>query len=1142
MTTFDRDRDDDGVGRFNGTLKGNDRLPAWFGSDIKVSSTNADGDNDLDSVLAHALEGGPDVPVDLSHLENITQDLLSTDASFDWVEADSTDADLIIVNLPAAPTGVPTGVTLTDALFDGQGPDISTTRQTMRQWIAVYGRVAAGTDVDQWRLYFEGSSVTGGGSWTKVTGPDETTYDYYYIDDVGLGTGPVARVHLQKHPGGAHKTTFGGGFSGAAKAITDETRSIAVGNKDAIAELEHLTRDLHSIDGPPTWQDAADSDGDMYAALTSVNPNTFTDSDFDNGGASVTVPTNADTGVYVRLPIAEDHTSYRVLFGDDFSRSKAGNLWVSTPISAASTTYQYWWADGFTNFAGGVVKLQKRDATPVSTRYDGEVMDGSITRAKLSSALQQSFLSSADGEVESENLADGSVTRPKLSATLQTEIAESRSNAIVWQPLWTQEADSTSATISGQTFEIDTVTLTGLEPGRPYEVIFNGTFTLTDEHAADSANNVDLNLVIGTTEYRLADRVNINGYSARDHLFRSEGDTVVTIWPETETVEADLVLKSNRNNGVTYIIKEGSALLLGQGVAAGSRQQAIFDFDDLPDVTTHEENDLIASEDSFYKLAITDDTVPNLFEGDVGRDVFNNTAGERWRGISNSQSPNGFSTDGEFTANPSNTLSLLLASSDRHIRVAMKRSVYEAAKGSAFNASDNIALKVTMADGTTTDEAVMAYYNQYVRNANGVDTTYIIWQHRHPTANYNLYTEDAGNAIKIEFFTVTGDPPAATTTPLLTHAAAMKHWIHWPTSDDPSSDARSALNLAQANKARLDALDAHVDGTATPLHTQTYDENTAIVAPLAGDAGDFAISETFSGVLTDDLLVVDWTKCDHLNHHDEHVLPGSDTDAGRMYFYPSNFDGDEWDGEVLYGLERALQDNGAPDELNSWIVTSITYSGSSLTFGLHLQQGGPRTNRNLKPRPGYSVTLRVFRNTDVTVATEGSLHSEVVALQDRADTLEARATALEASSSPVKGTELGRLVGHDTDHLGEQPWTSLATGVTTVDGPGTGWSHWISIPMHDYITFATGVGLILEMTRTGVTGQFSQIFIPWFAIGNWGGSGQGDPLFGGSWLASGTDNSDRIEVRGRINNGRLDLQAACGNADDEGTLHAYIAL
>ena len=1124
MTNFTTSRDGPSVNPFSSTLAGNGREPAWFAEDIHAGRSTAAGDNDLKSVLDDIAEAaGENQDLDLAHLENITQDLRSTASSFAWVEAASTDADLIIVNLPGSTIGVPTGVTLTDALFDGQGPDIMTTRQTMRQWIANYARVAAGTDVEQFRLYFEGVDVTGGGAWTKVTGPDETTYDYYHIENTGLGTGPVARVHIQKHPGGAHKTTYGGGFSGTAKAITDENRSIALGNKVAVAELAHLTRDLHSLDTQGPWEDAADSDADLYAALSSVNPNTFTDSDFDNGGASVTVATNADTGVYVRLPIAADHTLYRVQFGDDFGRSKAGNLWVSMDISAASTTYQYWWADGFTNFAGGVVKLQKRDATSVLTRYDGDV-----TKA----------LSKADGAVGTDNLADGIVTRPKLSASIQQQLSDSQTKAIAWRDLFNLTADTSEFSSTSGVSDAQTWLLADLVPRRPYELILNATLDVTDEDAQDRPNgDFGPYLVVGTTEYPLtaeSARVDINGYSAQEVTFVTTQPVV--IWPEADTQSVTLRFKATHD--FSYTIDAGSVMLLGQGIAATSARQALFSHDELPVANDHEVGDLVAVGDDWYELAVTHDTLPNLFAGEVGRDVFNNTAGERWRGISNSQSPNGFSTDGEFTANPSNTLSLLLASSERHIRVAMKRSVYEAAKGSAFNASDHIAIKVTMADGTTTDEAVLAYYNQYER-----ETTYIIWQHRHASDNYNLYAEDAGNAITIEFFTVTGDPPAATTTPLLTHTADLKHWLLWPTNDESSADARTALNLAQANAARLDALDAHVDGTATPLHTVTYDEDTALLAPPSGSAGDFAISETFSGVLTDDLLVVDWTKCDHLNHHDEHVLPGSDTDAGRMYFYPSNFDNTEWDGEILYGLERALQDNGAPDTLNSWIVASIVYEGSSLTFGLHLQQGGPRSNRNLMPRPGYSVTLRVFRNTDVTVATEGSLRSEVVALQDRADTLEARATALEASSAPVKGIELGRLVGHDSNHLGEQPWTSLATGVTTVDADGQGWSHWLSLPMHSYITLGAGLGIILEMTRSGVTGQFSQIFIPWHAMGQWTTHHESDPMFGGSWLAtaSGTPNNDRIEIRGRINAGRIDLQAACGSADDEGTLHAYLA-
>ena len=546
----------------------------------------------------------------------------------------------------------------------------------------------------------------------------------------------------------------------------------------------------------------------------------------------------------------------------------------------------------------------------------------------------------------------------------------------------------------------------------------------------------------------------------------------------------------------------------GGGSDADSSSAALRDFDDLPDTDDYDVDDLVAVDDEWYKLGLTDETTADLFAGEVGREVFNNTAGERWRGISNSQSPNGFSTDGEFTANPNNALALLLASSDRRIRVAMKRSVYEAAKGSTFSASDHIAIKVTMADGTTTDEAVLAYYNSYTRTDN-----YIIWQHRHASDNYNLYAEDAGNAIKIEFFTTSGSPPAATTTPLLTHTAGLKHWLHWPGGEDPTEDGRTALNLAQANAARLDALDMHVDGVAEPIHSQTYDENTALLAPTSGNAGNFAISQAFSNILTDDLIVIDWKKCDHLNHHDEYVVPGSDTDSGRMYLHPRNFDNTEWDGEFIYATDRAIQDNGAADTLNSWIVGSILYTGSTLTFGLHLQQGGSRTNRNLKPQAGFSLTMRIYRNSARTVPT----------------------------SAPFKGIELGRLVGHDSNHLGEQPWTSLATGVTTADGPDQGYSHWLSIPMLSHITLPTGLGIILEMTRTGVTTQFSQVFIPWHAIGNWDGRTTSYPMFGGSWRESGTSNNNRIEVRGRVNAGRLELQAACGGADDEGTLHAYIA-
>ena len=404
--------------------------------------------------------------------------------------------------------------------------------------------------------------------------------------------------------------------------------------------------------------------------------------------------------------------------------------------------------------------------------------------------------------------------------------------------------------------------------------------------------------------------------------------------------------------------------------AGGGGGDELAILDDFPPVDDKEEGELIALADGLYALGITDDTTPNLYEGTVGRSAI--TLGdERWRGISNSQSPNGFSTDGGWTANPDNALSLLMASNAAHIRFAIKHSVYETAKGSDFATTDRVAIKITFSDGDT-DEAVCAYYNSYSRTVN-----YLEFQHQHATDNYNLYSEAAGNAITVEFFTVNADGTASTT-PFLTHAVSTKHWLPWPPGGPDQNTP--AYNLAQANAARLDALDAAIDGGGTPLHDITYDDTTALLAPLAGSAGDFAVSMTYNDVKATDLIVIDWTKAEHLNHHSEHVLPGSGSDAGRMYVSVSNFDNVEWDGELLYALDRAVQDNGAADTLNSWIVASIVWNSPNLTFGLHLQQGGTRANRNLMAQAGFSIRMRVFRNTTPAQATSDNIHAKVLQL------------------------------------------------------------------------------------------------------------------------------------------------------------------
>ena len=294
----------------------------------------------------------------------------------------------------------------------------------------------------------------------------------------------------------------------------------------------------------------------------------------------------------------------------------------------------------------------------------------------------------------------------------------------------------------------------------------------------------------------------------------------------------------------------------------------------------------------------------------------------------------------------------------------VKKSVYERYKGSNFASTDTLHMTLALESGVS-DVVTMGYYNLYVR-----DTDYLIFQHRRDSGNYNLYDEAAGNNLGVTLRA--GD----STGTQFTHAVSLEHWVLWPNdADDGAAD--KALSLARANAARLDAYDVQVDGTATPLHTVTYDEDTALLAPASGFGGQSAVSTTYNDIQRGDLLVFDWTKCDHLNSHSEHVVPGSNTDSGRMYISVNSFDNDEWNGEFIYALDRALQDNGSADALNSWIVGAVTFSAPNLTFALHLQQGGERINRNLTPAPGFSLTMKVYRNADPTIATEGSIHSQL---------------------------------------------------------------------------------------------------------------------------------------------------------------------
>ena len=442
---------------------------------------------------------------------------------------------------------------------------------------------------------------------------------------------------------------------------------------------------------------------------------------------------------------------------------------------------------------------------------------------------------------------------------------------------------------------------------------------------------------------------------------------------DTEEVKYDLVVGTD-----------------GTGTWEEDLSQNFAEFEDLPSVDDFNLGDIVGYDDALYKLVATNANTPNLYEATVGRDSIH-LGSEHWRGVAGSQSPNGFTTDGGFSANPDNAIILIMASDARHIRVAVKKSVFENFKGSAFATTDKLHMTLALESGDS-DIVDMAYYNAYQR-----ETNYLIFQHQHASGNYNLYDEPAGNNMGATFRINSNSGNQ------FAHAAALRHWLLWP-AKDPTATGREALNLAEANAARLDAIDTQVDGSAMPIHEQAYDDTTALLAPTLGNDGDLAVSETFNNIEPDDVLVVDWTKCEHLNHHSEHVVPGSTTDNGRMYFYPHNFNSTEFDGEFIYAEDRAIQDNGAADTLNSWIVGSIQYSGTNLTFGLHLQQGGTRANRNLKPQAGFSLKLRIFRNTSPANATTDSVHAKLVELEGRPKILRLTKTEFDAITTKDANT------------------------------------------------------------------------------------------------------------------------------------------
>ena len=198
-----------------------------------------DGDNDQWSPMT--IEIADDTAItDLLHL---TRDLHVIAPHQTWEEAVDGDADLFIT-INSSGDLPPTGITLTDADFAGNGPDV-TTGNTPHVFYAVYIRLPIASDISLFRVYMEFSSARGGNAWHRVTGPSPETYQYFFVGQAGNYTN--TRVHVQKIPDALAKTQFSGELIGEAASGAASVRELALENKSRLSSIEQIVEVVGSF-------------------------------------------------------------------------------------------------------------------------------------------------------------------------------------------------------------------------------------------------------------------------------------------------------------------------------------------------------------------------------------------------------------------------------------------------------------------------------------------------------------------------------------------------------------------------------------------------------------------------------------------------------------------------------------------------------------------------------------------------------------------------------------------------------------------------------------------------------------------------------------------------------------------------------
>ena len=817
----------------------------------------------------------------ISSLDNLTRDLHNNVSPTDWTDTDDSKVDLYIVKR----TGT---IALSDSDFTGGGASgtVPANAGSNSENVNVYIRLPIGVDHTLYRAQFVDVYTSNGNTWISpeneqnTTPPTaSTTHQYWYVNEVGQAPGATA-LEVQIQDRETLESTY---YDGVIPGLSE--------TENQVVALQAVTADLEAGKESTGWSVvtsnaqggvAVDDSSDDLATAKAAS---YADHHLEVGGKIS----------FARIPVAANPDLYRTEltgYGDpDYYQP----LTSWTKLGEDATWAYYIAPQAFGSGVLGVYLWVTGDAAHVGqTVYSGQLANGLVEEEWLDGDLQKKIpptlpaADTADKDYMVRVKTDGTRSWAEFVSLLpdfpaagsrDDKIAIFNSNTLRWENFPTiRELPASPATGSRDGkflgFENDVLDYREVPGGSGGDSGSGAALLFTKVNDPDETTNPETKPTVNLSSQTSDVGPPLDSFSDLIWIALNYTRSSNSVWFNTFVRKADLEISLSSSvyrlqlqgvggdhlqiwttqvNGVKHLaFSEQSSTISacelwmynvsiagGGGDSGGSdvvdTTDPLVDLSKLPDADDFEVGRMIAVNNQFYLNSDTDHTVENLFQGTIGRERFATFSNEVWRGIANSQSPNGFTTDGGWTANPNNAVSIMIADNERHIRVGMKKSVYEAAKGSAFATDDKIAIKVTFPGDGDKDEAVLAYYNQYTR-----EETYILWQHRHASSNYNVYTADAGEAFTLEFFTVDGDGNA-TTTPLLTHTTNAKHWVEW----QPDSSAQAGRNLADILELdlRMGAVESAIAAGADTPSVLLDRDAVAILDTLPDPASDYTSHE-----------------------------------------------------------------------------------------------------------------------------------------------------------------------------------------------------------------------------------------------------------------------------------------------------------